>query len=104
MVLSALPVKNYASVEEALVAIDAAREHQTNPWPDVQKVDAGGRSVEEWLCLLQNYQNKLMAVYSECDGSTVEGRARMTKYAALQANLALWLVQATLGLSKKDKQ
>jgi hypothetical protein len=95
---------NYSSVEKALTVIADAREYQTKAWPDTLGYDAGNRPAEEWLCLLQHYQNKLMAVYSESDGKTVEGRARFAKYAAVVANLALWLVQATQGPVLRDKE
>src|SRR5258708_6518798 len=94
----ATPLDKYATVLEALSIIADARDYQVSvAWKDVALPDAGGRSSEEWLCLLQHAQNKLMGVYYETPGSTLEGLKRMQKYAGIQANLALWLVQATAG-------
>ena len=96
--------RKYATVPEALAVVADARQHQVEvAWKDVAEPDAGGRSSEEWLLLLNHYITKVNAVYTESDGSTVEGRARMTKYAGILANIALWYVQATAGLSNADK-
>lgn len=102
----ALPVAKYATVPEALDAIGLARDFQTSgsAWPATTGADAGGRTAEEWLCLLQHYQNKIMHVYAESDGDTPEGRARFAKYAAILANLALWLVQSTQGPVLADRK
>lgn len=98
------PVEKYATVTEAIQVIADARQYQTRmAWLNAAKADAGSRSTEEWIVLLHRYINKLDEVYAESDGETVEGRARMTKYAGIIANLALWLVQATAGLSNADK-
>lgn len=97
------PVKKYANIVDVFASIDAARGHQFSEWPQTAATDAGDRPTEEWIVLLQHYQNKLLAVYSESDGNSVEGRARVAKYAAIIANLSFWLVQATLGPVVQDR-
>ena len=93
----ATQVCEYATTPRALARLADARAYQMKDWPSTSKVDAGGRSTEEWILLLQRYQNKLVEVYAESDGSTKAGLERMAKYAAIQANLALWLLQAAQG-------
>lgn len=97
-VLAALstPLDQYGTVLEALAKIADAREFQKGAWPAIVNNDANGRSLEEWILLMQAYQTKLVQVYAESNGSTAEGRARVLKYAAISANLSLWAVQAAL--------
>lgn len=90
------PLNQYGTVREALAEIAGAREFQKGAWPAIVNPDANGRSLEEWILLLQAYQNKLVQVYAESKGDTPEGRARVLKYCAIQANIALWAVQAAL--------
>lgn len=93
----ATQVLEYATMPRVLARVADARAYQMKDWPGTQQVDAGGRSTEEWIVLLQAYQAKLVQVYTESDGSTKEGLDRLAKYAAIQANLALWLLQAAQG-------
>jgi hypothetical protein len=90
-------VNQYATMPRTLARVADARAYQIKDWPGTAQVDAGGRSTEEWIVLLQAYQSKLVQVYAESNGSTKEGLERLAKYAAIQANLALWLLQAAQG-------
>lgn len=91
------PVNEYTTVEAALERIADARQFQIGKWDNTANSDAGGRPFEEWMVLLRHYQTKLEEVYTVSDGRTVEGNARVAKYSAIVANLALWLVQSAQG-------
>lgn len=91
----------YESWDDAIAAVRDARLYQMKEWPNTQLEDAGGRPFEEWALMLHHYVNKLTAVYTETPGNdkvtnlpNVEGRARIKKYSAIVANLALWAVQS----------
>lgn len=99
----ATPLENYGTLTEAFDAIADAREYQMKDWPEVGTTDAGGRPHEEWILLMQRGQNKLVDVYYETP-NTPAGRARLLKYAAIQANFALWLVQSYAGEVGDDKR
>lgn len=100
----ATPLENYGTIAEAFEALANTRDYQLKAWPAATRPDAGGRTPEEWQLLLNHYITKLNAVYAESDGNTPEGHARYAKYAAIVANLALWLVQATVGPVNDDKR
>ena len=91
------PVQDYSTVEQALERIADTRQFQIGAWDNTGNADAGGRPFEEWMVLLRHYQTKLEEVYTVSDGRTPEGNARVAKYSAIVANLALWLVQAAQG-------
>lgn len=100
----ATPLENYGTIGEALAEIANARQYQISKWRGVSGPDAGGRLPEEWLLLLNRYVAKTNEVYAESDGSTPEGRIRMSKYAGILANLAIWYVQSTIGQANDDKR
>lgn len=104
IVRMATALENYGTLSEAIEAIATARTFQRSQWPAVNATDAGGRTAEEWQLLLNHAIAKLNAVYYESNGTTPEGRARYAKYAAVVANLSLWLVQATIGTVNDDKR
>jgi hypothetical protein len=94
----------YKSFEEAIERIEDAREYQMSAWPSTTLENAGGRPFEQWAYMLDHYTNKLREVYTTTpsfldDGMTpnVEGRKRIEKYAAIVANLAIWMVQSAAG-------
>jgi hypothetical protein len=108
----------YESFESAIEAVKDARQYQMLKWPNTSLENAGGRPFEEWALLLHHYLNKLDAVYAETPGNittvvgdactieevpNAEGRARVKKYMAIIANLAIWGVQAAMdGCGKND--
>ena len=100
----------YESFESAIAVVKDARIYQMKEWPNTALENAGGRPFEEWALLLHHYMNKLDAVYTETPGNNketnepnVEGRARIKKYMAIIANLAIWGVQAAMdGAGKND--
>ena len=107
--MSRNPAAQYVSFDEALVLIDDAREYQTKAWPSTAEEKGGERPLEEWVILLDHYMTKFKAVYTETpsykddlDTPNVEGRNRIAKYAAIVANLAIWLVQAAEGHVRSD--
>jgi len=94
----------YLTLGQALEKINDARAYQLKPWPSTSLVNAGGRPFEEWLVLIDVYLAKLKAVYAETpsfkgdgDEPNLEGLARIEKYAAIVANLAVWAVQSAKG-------
>mgnify|MGYP001579721234 CR=1 FL=1 len=108
--MSRNPAAKYASFDEALVLVQDARTFQLSKWPSTAQLNGGQRPLEEWIVLLDNYMTKLKAVYSETpsyleDGEqpNVDGRKRITKYSAIIANLAMWLVQASEGHARSSE-
>jgi capsid portal protein len=94
-------MQGYKTLDEALELIAGAREFQTKKWPSTDLPDAGGRPMEEWYMLLVRYTRKFDEVYAETpsyigDGTepNIEGRKRIEKYAAIIANIAVWMTQA----------
>src|ERR1700675_2366536 len=91
----------YLTLQQALEKIADAREYQVKPWPSTASQNAGGRPFEEWMVLIDVYNNKLKQIYAEtpaykADGNepNLEGLARIEKYATILANLSIWAVQA----------
>lgn len=98
----------YLPVDMAIEKVMEARAYQRSQWPSLVEPD---RTVEEWILLTSRYVRKLEDVYSETpsyknDGRelNLEGLARIEKYAAIVANLALWAVQAAKGIDAKLPQ
>src|SRR5579859_6239979 len=94
IVALATPLDNYGTIAEALAEMAAARKYQISQWKRVSGPDAGGRLPEEWLLLLNRYVAKANEVYTDADGSTAQGRIRVSKYAGILTNLAFWWLQA----------
>lgn len=91
----------YISLEHANTLVVEARAYQAKAWPSTTEPD---RPFEEWVLLTDVYMTKLKAVYAETpsyinDGNELNlaGLARIEKYAAIVANLALWMVQSAKG-------
>src|SRR5260370_13571338 len=103
LVRLATPLENYGTLAEAIGSIADARDYQRKDWPAVRDIDAGGRQTEEWILLVSRYSRKLEDVYAESP-DTPQGRARVAKYAAIVANLALSLVQSTIGTVNDEKR
>jgi hypothetical protein len=100
-------MSQYESFDDALAAVKDAREFQTKTWPSCDLPDAGGRPLEQWYMLLVRYTRKFDEVYAETpsylnDGTepNIEGRKRIKKYAAIVANLAMWMTQAAMADEK----
>jgi hypothetical protein len=96
--------QHYKTKEEALALVEDARAYQTKAWPSTKLANGGERPFEAQLALVEEYTLRLRKVWNETpgyidDGSVpnVEGRKRVEKYAAIVANLALWMVQAATG-------
>ncbi len=96
--------QNYKTLEEALALVADAREFQTKSWPSTKQANGGERPFEAQLLLVEEYVLRLRKVWNETPGyiddgnvPNEEGRKRVEKYAAIVANLALWMVQAATG-------
>ena len=74
----------------AVSQVHAARKYQMEQWSSLVEPD---RSFEEWILLTEEYQHRFKQIFANGQGSA----ARLTKYAAIVANLALWAVQSALG-------
>jgi len=98
----------YKNLDEALILICDARDFQMQKWPSTEVINGGGRTLEEWIVLMDVYLAKLKAVYAETpafigdgDVPNEEGLTRVEKYAAILANLALWAVQSAKAVECK---
>lgn len=96
----ATPLENYGTLAEAFSEIADARDRQRKAWPATATVDAGGRMPEEWALLLNQAVARLNADYYETEGRGPSFVAR----AATVANLAIWLIQSTIGTLNDDKR
>lgn len=74
---------------EAVAAVRDARSYQISKWTSLVEPD---RSLEEWILLTEEYQYRYQDIVIQGSDS-----ARIKKYAAIVANLALWSVQTALG-------
>lgn len=109
--MSRNPGVQYASVQEAVALVSDARAYQVKAWPSTSQGNGGERPLEEWFILLDVYIAKLKAVYAETpsyvgdgDRANTEGRKRIVKYAAIVANLTLWLLQAAEGHAQTGQE
>ena len=96
--------QNYKTLEQAMALTASARAYQTKAWPSTKLANGGERPFEAQLLLVEQYTAKLRGVWNETPGyiddgnvPNEEGRKRIEKYAAIVANLALWMVQASTG-------
>lgn len=83
------------TLETAVELILDAREYQTKAWPSVMEPD---RPFEEWVLLTQEYIYRV----TEISKNEPLNTARIQKYAAIVANLALWMVQSAMGPDPAD--
>lgn len=98
----ATSLENYGTISEALAMLAAVRVRQIESHPEVADTDAGGRTKEQWIVLLNHYIERLNLSYANADLRTTDGRARVAYSAAIIANLALWLVQSTVSEFNDD--
>jgi len=97
----------YKNLEEALILIGDARDYQMKNWPSVV-INGGGRTLEEWIILMDVYLTKLKEIYAKTpafigdgDVPNEDGLNRIEKYAAILANLAIWAVQSAKAVECK---
>lgn len=104
IILLATPLENYGTLGESFAAIAESRQRQFADWPETKGTDAGGRTAEQWLILIDYYTDLAKAAYARTGVGTPEGRALQAKYAAILANLSLWYLQSTVGPVNDDKR